>query len=522
MKPTITLCRALSDPAVLGHVLAGPSWTNWRALLLALAGEPLTAAECEIWQRFTGRPTNITPRAMAREAAFVCGRRAGKDRAISVFAAWVAACCEHPELVPGETGVVLIVAPDKTQAEIQRGYILAALEGSPMLSGEVESSDAESITLRNGIKIVVRAASFRRLRGATAVCIIATESAFWHDENRSVNPDTEIMAALKPMVLTTGGPVIQISSPHAKTGVLWDLHRQHHGPQGDPGVMVVQAATRLLNPTARQDEIERAYAADRTKASAEYGAEFLDGVSGFIPRSIVESCAIPDRRELPPRRDTRYFAYVDSAGGAGTGDSMCLAIGHREGDTVIVDAIREQVPPFSPDATVSEFVALLERYGVGEVTGDNWGSGFVQEQFTRRGIGYRLSDKTTSALYLELLPALNARTIELLDHPKAIDQIASLERHVGSGGRDKIDHGRYAGAHDDVAAVVAGLNWIAGVARDQQGAVLVGTYGMGGPISWQDERQHRTRFRIMPRSESDREAERRRDAANAEHNRRFR
>jgi hypothetical protein len=30
MRPTTTLRDALSDPALLGHVLRGPSWLPWR------------------------------------------------------------------------------------------------------------------------------------------------------------------------------------------------------------------------------------------------------------------------------------------------------------------------------------------------------------------------------------------------------------------------------------------------------------------------------------------------------------
>jgi hypothetical protein len=50
-----------TDPAVLGHVLVGPSWTNWRALLLALAGEDLTTDEAAIWRQFTGRADSAEP-----------------------------------------------------------------------------------------------------------------------------------------------------------------------------------------------------------------------------------------------------------------------------------------------------------------------------------------------------------------------------------------------------------------------------------------------------------------------------
>jgi hypothetical protein len=47
-----------------------------------------------------------------------------------------------------------------------------------------------------------------------------------------------------------------------------------------------------------------------------------------------------------------------------------------------------------------------------------------------------------------------ARRIDLLDSPKLLAQLVGLERRVGRGGRDSIDHAP--GGHDDVANAVAG------------------------------------------------------------------
>jgi hypothetical protein len=55
MKPIVTMRAALSDPDLLGSVLAGDSWLPWRALLLAALGERLTDEEREAFTRLTGR-----------------------------------------------------------------------------------------------------------------------------------------------------------------------------------------------------------------------------------------------------------------------------------------------------------------------------------------------------------------------------------------------------------------------------------------------------------------------------------
>jgi hypothetical protein len=41
---------------------------------------------------------------------------------------------------------------------------------------------------------------------------------------------------------------------------------------------------------------------------------------------------------------------------------MALAITHKEGDTEVLDLIRERKPPFSPEALVEEFASTILKY----------------------------------------------------------------------------------------------------------------------------------------------------------------
>ena len=111
MRATIPLRDALSDPRLLKHVLAGPSWLPWRTLLIATMGEPLTDAERPIFTKLTSRERE--PLARVNEAAFIAGRRAGKTTGLAALATYVATCCDHTDaLARGETGIVLAVAQD--------------------------------------------------------------------------------------------------------------------------------------------------------------------------------------------------------------------------------------------------------------------------------------------------------------------------------------------------------------------------------------------------------------------------
>ena len=187
MKKTIRLRDALNDPNVLN--LTGDSWRAWRTLLIAANGERLTPAERTRFTALTGRDKE--PGQRVEEFVAVVGRRGGKSRAMATLAAYLAAICKH-NLVPGETGLVLLIAPDTKQATIALNYAVAIFEQSPILKQLIARQTADTLELSNGISIEVRSSSFRRLRGPTYVAVIADEAAFWYSEEYSSNADVEI------------------------------------------------------------------------------------------------------------------------------------------------------------------------------------------------------------------------------------------------------------------------------------------------------------------------------------------
>jgi len=97
----------------------------------------------------------------------------------------------------------------------------------------------------------------------------------------------------------------------------------------------------------------------------------------------------------------------------------------------------------------------LARYGLRSVTGDKYSAEFVVQAFRNHHVTYRTSELNKSQLYLELLPRICSREIELLDNERLIIQLSNLERRTRSGGNDVIDHSP--GQHDDLSNVVAGV-----------------------------------------------------------------
>jgi hypothetical protein len=321
-----------------------------------------------------------------------------------------------------------------------------------MLAKLITREDRETVDLGNSVTIEVGTASFKSVRGYTIVAALCDEMAFWPTDD-SAQPDYEILDALRPgMATIPNAMLLCASSPYARRGALWDAHRRHFGNDGDP-TLVWQADTRTMNPTVPQRVIDEATERDPASAAAEYGAQFRTDVESFVNREAVEACVTLGVRERAPVSGFTYSAFVDPSGGSA--DSMSLAIGHRQDDVIVIDAVRERRPPFNPEGVVLEFSTVLKSYGISDVTGDRYAGEWPRERFREHGIAYETADKPKSDLYRDLLPAINSRMVDLLEDDRLFAQIVGLERRTARGGRDSIDHAP--GAHDDVANAVAGV-----------------------------------------------------------------
>lgn len=453
MRPTVTLRQALADPALLGGVLSGDSWQPWRVLLIAAMGEALNRDERRLFWSLTKRLQE--PGKLVEELWCVIGRRGGKSRALAVLAVYLAALVSHEDvLAPGETGVLLCIAPDMRQATIILNFVQAIFEQSPILKQMVVNRTSDSLELSNHISIEVRASNFRRLRGPTYIGVIADEAAFWMDAESSSNPDTEILNSIRPGLATTSGMLVVASSPYARKGELYNAHKKHYGEQGDASILVAQAESRLTNPSLSEAIVTRAYERDPASAAAEYGGLFRSDLEAFVSLEAIEACVARGVFERPPVPGISYESFCDPAGGGSGGDSMALAIGHREGDVAIIDVLRERRPRFIPTSVIGEFVPALQSYGITKIVGDRFAGEWAREPFRQHGIIYLANAAPKSDLYLNTLPLINSGKVQLLDHPRLVNQLVGLERRSGRG-RDAIDHAP--NGHDDLANSVAGV-----------------------------------------------------------------
>jgi hypothetical protein len=425
-------------------------------LLIAAAGEKLTDEERIEFKRLTGRARE--PGRRCSELICIFGRRAGKSTAIVVFGIWNSALCDHSDVLAiGETGIALLISRDQRIARMLLDRTFEIMTASEPLRSMITNKTADTIELDNHCSIEVRPCSYRTLRGPTYISVVCDEVAFWFTDANFANPDSEVLTAVKPGLLTTKGPVLMVSSAYAKNGVLYNYYKKYFGPNGPDDVLVAFGTSRDMNPSLSQAEIDRAIERDPVANRAEYLSEWRIDAEGFVPREVAER-NVRDYIELPPQPNITYRCFIDQASGIEGGDSFAITIGHKVGTRrVVVDAIREVRPPFNFFEVVSSvLVPICKAYKIYKVVGDNYAGELAKAPIRKAGLGFELAKKHKSELYADpFLGMLNAGEIDLPKHDRAISQICSLERSLLRSGREQISHP--SGGHDDIANSIAGV-----------------------------------------------------------------
>lgn len=327
---------------------------------------------------------------------------------------------------------------------------------SPVLRSKIDNVTTTEIRLKNGVTIAVEPSNHRTIRGKTLLLAVCDELAFFKDES-SANADVEVYRALLPALVNAKGMLVCISSPYRRTGLLYTKHRDFFG-KDDPNVLVVQAATRELNPTFSEEAVERMMRDDPEANIAELQAEFRSDLSDLFPDDVVDDAVMHDRKgsDLPPLERFKYYAFADAS--AGGSESFTFAIGHTEGsgdDAVVYVDVLRGARAEDPYTLVAVFAELCKTYRINKVRGDKFAKSWVEQGFAKHGIKYEFTDKNKSDIVLESLPMWLRGSVKIPRHETLIRELKQLQRIAGRGGRDRVDHPRR--GTDDYANVCCGL-----------------------------------------------------------------
>ena len=468
------IIRAIEDPELFGSLFKDQTtWANWKIALKAIFALPMNKKELEVYTELTGR--SKPPEKQFSEVFAIVGRRGGKSYISAVIAAYMAVFRDWKKhLSPGETGYVMCIASDRRQAQVVLGYIRAIFQ-LKNFRGLVESEIKEEIRLKNQVAICVKTSDYRTLRGFSACVCICDELAFWRDRETSANPAGEILTAIRPGLATVPGSImLSISSPYSKAGPLFEAYRDLYSVD-DPDTLVIKAPSKTMNPTLPDRTIQKALKDDYAAAKAEWLGEFRDDLEAYLSPEILDASVVPGRYALPKIPDTYYFAFVDPSGGRG--DSFTMAIAHREdsdeeASKVVLDRVEEMRPPFNPRECVSAIAEILRQFDIEMVTGDRYAGEWVTRAFDEEDIYYNNSELSKSEIYIEFLPLLMQGQVELLDNPRMLGQLKSLERRTRSGGKDIVDHPK--GLHDDLGNVVAGVSVLCNIEGERPEVIVLG------------------------------------------------
>ena len=468
----MNIIRAIKDENLFKPFLADAngdisSWANWITALRCVYGLPVrNPLNKQLVKICTGRDAGLLPKNGFSTSLFLTGRRSGKSRVAACVAGFEAALSGREKLLArGEIGIVSVISPTRFQSQIVKSYVKALFESTPLLAAEIVEEQKEGFTISNKVRIQILVGDYRSVRGFTLLALVVDEAAFFGlTEESKVKSDSELVRAVKPSLATVGGRLLAISSPYAKKGFCYSTYKKHFGNNAG-SVLVWNCPSRTMNPTLPQSIVDDALAEDLAAAKSEYLGEFRDDICLWLVRDVIEAVVRKGRKELLPKSEHHYFAFVDVSGGRN--DDSAIAIGHLEQKTVVLDFAKAYTAPHSPYTVIGLMCEELRRFRITSVTGDNYAAEFVANDFSSNGIRYTKSELSKSGLYLELLPRICSRAVELLDDEKLISQLSSLERRTRSGGRDSVDAPPQ--CHDDLANAVAGVSYVVGARRKKAG-----------------------------------------------------
>jgi hypothetical protein len=233
------------------------------ALDLARALDPcLIAADCNItldkWQAALMRST--APRVL-----LLCARQTGKTTTTGFIALATAI------YKPGS--LTLILSPSQRQsAEMQRTIMSfhAKLQGAPTLTQESILKSEFS----NGSRILALPGTEKTIRGYAAADLIIIDEAS--------RVEDELLAACRPMLATSKGRLIALTTPAGKRG--WFFESWTTGGDDWHRVRVPASECPRITPEFLAEELRELGA---QRFSEEYGLEFLDPDEAVFPSAII-------------------------------------------------------------------------------------------------------------------------------------------------------------------------------------------------------------------------------------------
>lgn len=404
----------------------------------------------------------IPPGHIPRIVALICGVRGGKS--------WIASCAMIHAALTADLSMLkihelpraAIIGPTTDAAEATFRILVGILQSSPVLRKFIEgepTSDTVIIKRPDGrrveICVVAAAKGGVTVRNRWLVGFVIEEVAQIGAEATGAAISAEEILRAAETRLLKGCQGWLISSPFGPVGLLYETYKRHFGKLSK--TLVVHAPTRAMNPSFPQESIDAIAAEDPDTAAREYGAEWVDAESAFLPAAIV----VPAIRETPlirPRPSrARCVAAMDPAA---RGNAWTLAVAFLQDSRLVIAGawqwIGSKQAPLSPSKTFGEIADILRPFGSPTIRTDGWSFDSLDD--IARSHGLRLLEVSPSerdAAYGRLKAGLGNGAIELPPNPEVRSDLLSVRSRATSGGSKIVLPKQANGRHCDFAPSIA-------------------------------------------------------------------
>ena len=340
-------------------------------------------------------------------------------------------------------------AADQGQGQLAIDSIAGFAARSPAIGAQLEVQARRVTALATGARLDVLAADAPGAWGLRPRRVFVDEIANW---SGSLSPERlweAVSSAVaksddaRMTVATTAGDPTHFAAKvleAAKTSDLWRVSETPGpSPWSDPERIAEQKA-RLPAAVFEQLFLNRWTAAE----------------GSFLDPAVVDAAFVADAPTLERDERFRYSAALDLGS---VNDRSVFAIGHREGDAVLLDRLEtwqgSRANPVDFSAVEDFIVEAHGRFGF-TMLADPWQGLQLMQRLRSRGVPateYAFSQASKQRLAQTLLHSLNAGNLRLYDAEGLREELTALRLRQSASGAWSFDHSR--GGHDDRAVALA-------------------------------------------------------------------
>lgn len=234
------------------------------------------------------------------------GRQSGKSTIISIKASEFIALNRNKQVL------IISVTEDQAILLLQKCHLYLEEKYPKLICKGKKRPTKSKIELINGSIIRTKAVGQSGLgaRGFTIHMLIADEAAFMPED---------VWPAVTPALLTTGGDIILISTPHGKQGYFYSAyHSENFKTWHINSLELIEKREISKSWTAFQrDKAAGFIDSERRRMSIrefgqEYLGQFLEDLSQFYPDEVIRKCMIQQRTDFT-RENRIFYLGVDVA-----------------------------------------------------------------------------------------------------------------------------------------------------------------------------------------------------------------